>query len=99
MKIREIACGLHFPEGPVALGDGSILVVEIATGFLTRITQSGRCSAWFISAEVPMEPPWDQMVRSTCAITVEWSFPSHQMDTPFDLDPNLKITLAEDSSA
>jgi gluconolactonase len=42
MKIREIACGLHFPEGPVALGDGSILVVEIATGFLTRITQSGR---------------------------------------------------------
>ncbi len=42
MKIREIATGLQFPEGPVALDDGSLLVVEIARGTLTRIKPDGR---------------------------------------------------------
>ena len=36
-EIREIASGLQFPEGPVALEDGSLLVVEIARKTLTRI--------------------------------------------------------------
>ena len=39
---REIARGLGFPEGPVALADGSVLVVEIEGGRLTRILPSGR---------------------------------------------------------
>ncbi len=30
--MRIIATGLGFPEGPVALPDGSVLVVEIAAG-------------------------------------------------------------------
>lgn len=38
---REIASGLRFPEGPVALDDGSVLVVEIARGTLTRIASDG----------------------------------------------------------
>jgi len=42
MKIREIASGLQFPEGPVAMSDGSILVVEIARGTLSRVTPDGR---------------------------------------------------------
>ena len=42
MKIREIASGLQFPEGPVALGDGSVLLVEIARGCLSRVTSDGR---------------------------------------------------------
>ncbi len=42
MKIREIASGLQFPEGPVALADGSVLVVEIARGTLSRVTLDGR---------------------------------------------------------
>ncbi len=42
MKIREIATGLQFPEGPVALDDGSVLVVEIARGTLSRVTMDGR---------------------------------------------------------
>lgn len=41
MKIREIASGLQFPEGPVALDDGSILLVEIARGTLSRVTPDG----------------------------------------------------------
>ena len=35
MDVIEITNGLGFPEGPVVLDDGSILVVEIAKGFLT----------------------------------------------------------------
>ncbi len=42
MKIREIANGLQFPEGPVALDDGSVLLVEIARGTLSRVTTDGR---------------------------------------------------------
>ncbi len=42
MKIREIASGLQFPEGPVSMPDGSVLVVEIARGTLTRVLPDGR---------------------------------------------------------
>jgi len=44
MRIREIASGLEFPEGPVAMDDGSVLLVEIARGTLTRVTPDGRAS-------------------------------------------------------
>jgi gluconolactonase len=40
--VREIARGLRFPEGPVALPDGSVLVVEIAAGRLSRVLPDGR---------------------------------------------------------
>lgn len=40
--MRIIADGLEFPEGPVALEDGSFLVVEILGQRLTRIDASGR---------------------------------------------------------
>jgi gluconolactonase len=40
-EIRELASGLRFPEGPVVLPDGSLLVVEIAAGRLTRIGDDG----------------------------------------------------------
>ncbi len=42
MKIRELATGLLFPEGPVAMDDGSVVLVEIARGTLTRVTTDGR---------------------------------------------------------
>lgn len=42
MNIREIARGLQFPEGPVVLADGSVLLVEIARGTLSRVTMDGR---------------------------------------------------------
>lgn len=44
MKIREIAAGLQFPEGPIALEDGSVLLVEIARGTLTRVSTSGKAT-------------------------------------------------------
>ena len=36
-----IAEGLAFPEGPVACADGSVIVVEIAAGRITRIAADG----------------------------------------------------------
>ncbi|HLJ63271.1 MAG TPA: SMP-30/gluconolactonase/LRE family protein [Stellaceae bacterium] len=40
MKI--IASSLRFPEGPVAMEDGSVLLVEIERGTLTRVAADGR---------------------------------------------------------
>jgi gluconolactonase len=40
--MRDVASGLQFPEGPVALPDGSVLVVEIRRGTLTRVAPDGR---------------------------------------------------------
>lgn len=40
-KLREITTGLRFPEGPVALADGSVLLVEIESRRLTRVTADG----------------------------------------------------------
>lgn len=42
MKI--LASGLRFPEGPVAMRDGSVCVVEIAAGRISRVSQDGRVS-------------------------------------------------------
>jgi len=40
-QIREITSGLQFPEGPVAMDDGSVLVVEVTRGTLTRVRPNG----------------------------------------------------------
>jgi gluconolactonase len=42
LEAREITNGLAFPEGPIALADGSVLVVEIEGGRLTRVLPSGK---------------------------------------------------------
>jgi gluconolactonase len=39
--LREITTGLRFPEGPVAMPDGSVLVVEIERRCLTRVLPDG----------------------------------------------------------
>jgi gluconolactonase len=43
-EFTEIADDLAFPEGPVLMPDGSIILGEIARGCLTRITADGRKS-------------------------------------------------------
>ena len=40
-SFRVITTGLEFPEGPIAMEDGSILVVEIKRGTLTRVLSTG----------------------------------------------------------
>jgi gluconolactonase len=41
MTLREMATGLRFPEGPVAMDDGSVLVVEMAAGRIARVKPDG----------------------------------------------------------
>ena len=41
-EIREIASGLQFPEGPIAMPDGSVILVEIKRGTLSRVTSDGK---------------------------------------------------------
>jgi gluconolactonase len=40
-ELREITTGLRFPEGPVAMPGGSVLVVEIERRCLTRVLPDG----------------------------------------------------------
>ncbi|HJW68775.1 MAG TPA: SMP-30/gluconolactonase/LRE family protein [Candidatus Binatia bacterium] len=39
--MHEIVSGLQFPEGPIAMPDGSVLLVEIMRGTLSRVTLNG----------------------------------------------------------
>jgi gluconolactonase len=39
--LNEIATGLAFPEGPIAMADGSIILVEIQRGTLSRVQPDG----------------------------------------------------------
>jgi gluconolactonase len=40
--MQQITAGLQFPEGPIAMADGSVVLVEIRRGTLTRVTPDGR---------------------------------------------------------
>jgi gluconolactonase len=39
--MEEICSGLRFPEGPIAMSDGSVILVEIARGTLSRVKPTG----------------------------------------------------------
>lgn len=51
--MRIIATGLEFPEGPVAMSDGSLLFVELARETVSRVDRSGKVE---IVAKVPGGP-------------------------------------------
>lgn len=42
MDIELVAEDLGFPEGPIAMGDGSVILTEIERGVLTRVAADGR---------------------------------------------------------
>src|SRR5918912_3225020 len=41
-RLTRIASGLRFPEGPVAMPDGSVILVEIERRTLSRVTPDGK---------------------------------------------------------
>lgn len=51
--LTEVASGLQYPEGPVAFGDGSLAVVEMFGGRVTRIAADGSATT---VAETPGGP-------------------------------------------
>ena len=44
LDLTDVATGLGFPEGPVSLGDGSFLVVQLEPGLLSRVLPDGTVS-------------------------------------------------------
>jgi gluconolactonase len=42
MDIELVAESLRFPEGPIAMADGSVILTEVAAGRLTRVHSDGR---------------------------------------------------------
>ena len=42
MDIELVTEGLMFPEGPIAMNDGSVILTEIEAGRLTRVTPDGK---------------------------------------------------------
>lgn len=53
MNIQVVTDGLQFPEGPIAIADGSVLLVEIRRQTLTRVFPDGRQE---IIAQIPGGP-------------------------------------------
>jgi gluconolactonase len=51
--MRIITTGLQFPEGPIAMPDGSVLLVEIARETLSRVQPDGRVE---VVARIPGGP-------------------------------------------
>ncbi len=41
VRFSEVTDGLRFPEGPIALADGSVILVEIAAGLITKVRPDG----------------------------------------------------------
>lgn len=41
LELRDLTTGLEFPEGPVSVSDGSVLVVQIKSGLLSRVLPDG----------------------------------------------------------
>ena len=68
--LREVTSGLRFPEGPVAMADGSVLLVEIERGTLTRVRRR-RPQDHVVAAHAAgrTAPPSAPTARSTSATT------------------------------
>ena len=67
--LRTVATGLRFPEGPVALADGSVLLVEIARGRSAGSPRTARSRWWPSAAAAPTAPPSGPTAPRTCATT------------------------------
>ena len=52
-ELREITTGLRFPEGPIAMPDGSVVLVEMFGPAITRVKPDGTKE---VIAEVPGGP-------------------------------------------
>ena len=42
LALEQVADGLVFPEGPIAMADGSVILVEIQRNRLSRVSPDGR---------------------------------------------------------
>jgi len=69
VDMEVLATGLRFPEGPVSLADGSIALVEIARGTVSRVTPDGEVTVIADLGGGPNGLALRQAERSMCATT------------------------------
>ena len=69
--MKEICRGLKFPEGPIAMIDGSVILVEIERGTLSRVSPNGQISVIAECGGGPNGAAMGPDGRSMCAITVD----------------------------
>ena len=78
ITIDEITNKLRFPEGPIAMPDGSVVVVEIAGGALSRVSPDGEIS---VVAELGGGPNGAAMgPDAKCYVCNNGGFEWHQRD-------------------
>lgn len=74
----EVTTGLRFPEGPIALPDGDVLVVEIARGTLSRVKPDGRIE---VAAETGGGPNGAAIgPGGACYVCNNGGYPFHERD-------------------
>jgi gluconolactonase len=56
MHLDIITDGLEFPEGPVVMPDGSVIVCEIAGRRITRVAPDGRKTVPAVGWRIRREP-------------------------------------------
>ena len=95
----ELAAGLQFPEGPVAMPDGSVVVVEILGERVIRVCPDGSIDVVAEVPGVPMVWPSAQKAPCTCATTVARSPDSSVTGCWFPVPSTPIATAAGASSA
>jgi sugar lactone lactonase YvrE len=83
VKFDVIADGLGFPEGPIAMADGSVLFVEVARGALMRAWGDGRTEVVARTGGVQTEQQSGQMERSISATMAVQKLLATLMETLF----------------
>lgn len=74
----EVTAGLQFPEGPIAMPDGDVLLVEIARGTLSRVKPDGRVE---VVAETGGGPNGAAIgPDGACYICNNGGYPFHERD-------------------
>ena len=71
-NLRDVATGLRFPEGPIALADGSFLVVGIEAGRVSRISADGVVSTLADTGGGPNGAALGRMAGCTSATMAAW---------------------------
>jgi gluconolactonase len=71
-EVRIIATGLEFPEGPVAVADGSVLVTEIAAGTLARVSPDGNIERIAFLDDIALSPDGSRLYVAETQVGRIW---------------------------
>ena len=74
-ELEQVTSGLVFPEGPVAMADGSVVLVEMLGQRITRVAPDGTKDTVAESAADPTGSRSVPTAPATCATTAGLRLP------------------------